>query len=114
MTLAVSRTFRKPFWVTPFGTEGRRDFFSDRLWPELLRDKDEDLAPNIDFIEKEGKYFLNAELPGLKKDDISISIEDGYVTVSGKKEINKEGYPPSNVRLRHGLGQIEYGLMSEK
>jgi len=56
----------------------------------LLRDKDEDLAPNIDFIEKDGKYFLNAELPGLKKDDISISIEDGYVTVSGKKEINKE------------------------
>ena len=90
MTLAVSRTFRRPFWVTPFGTEGWRNHFSDRLWPELLRDKDEDLAPNIDFIEKDGKYFLNAELPGLKRDDISISIEDGYVTVSGKKETNKE------------------------
>ena len=90
MTLAVSRTFRRPFWVTPFGTEGWRDLFSDRLWPELLRDKDEDLAPNIDFSEKDGKYFLNAELPGLKRDDISISIEDGYVTVRGKKETNKE------------------------
>ena len=90
MTLAVSRTFRRPFWVTPFGTEGWRDLFSDRLWPELLRDKDEDLAPNIDFSEKDGKYFLNAELPGLQRDDISISIEDGYVTVSGKKETNKE------------------------
>ena len=90
MTLAVSRTFRRPFWVTPFGTEGWRDLFSDRLWPELLRDKDEDLAPNIDFSEKDGKYFLNAELPGLKRDDISISIEDGHVTVSGKKEDNKE------------------------
>ena len=90
MTLAISRTFHRPFWVTPFGTEGWRDLFSDRLWPELLKDKDADLAPNIDFIEKDGKYFLNAELPGLKKDDISISIEDGYVTVSGKKETNKE------------------------
>jgi len=89
MTLAVSRTFRRPFWV-PFGTEGWKDLVPDRLWPELLRDKDEDLAPNIDFIEKDGKYFLNAELPGLKRDDISISIEDGYVTVSGKKETNKE------------------------
>jgi len=39
MTLAVSRTFRRPFWMTPFGTEGWRDHFSDRLWPELLRDK---------------------------------------------------------------------------
>jgi len=90
MTLAVSRTFRRPFWVTPLGTEGWRDLFSDRLWPELLRDKDENLAPNIDFSEKDGKYFLNAELPGLKRDDISISIEDGYVTVSGTKETNKE------------------------
>ncbi len=90
MTLAVSRAFRRPFWVTPSGTEGWKDLFSDRLWPELLRDKDENLAPNIDFIEKDGKYFLNAELPGLKRDDISISIEDGYVTVSGKKETNKE------------------------
>jgi len=67
MTLAVSRTFRRPFWMTPFGTEGWRDHFSDRLWPELLKDKDEDLAPNIDFIEKDGKYFLNAELPGVKR-----------------------------------------------
>jgi len=90
MTLAVSRTFHRPFWVTPFATEGLRDLFSDRVWPESLKDKDEDLAPNIDFSKKDGKYFLNAELPGLKKDDISISIKDGYVTISGKKEIDKE------------------------
>ena len=90
MTLAVSRTFRRPFWVTPFGMEGWRDLFSDRLWPELLGEKDEGLSPNVDFSEKDGKYFLTAELPGLKKDDISISIEDGYITVSGKKETNKE------------------------
>ena len=90
MTLAISRTFRRPFWVTPFGGEVWRDHFSDRLLPELLGEKDEDLTPNVDFSEKDGKYFLNAELPGLKRDDISISIEDGYVTVSGKKETNKE------------------------
>ena len=90
MTLAVSCTFRRPFWVTPFGMEGWRDLFSDRSWPELLGEKDEGLSPNVDFSEKDGKYFLTAELPGLKKDDISISIEDGYITVSGKKETNKE------------------------
>ena len=53
MALAVSRTFRRPFWVAPFGVEGWNDLFSDRRWPELLRDKDEDLAPNIDFSEKD-------------------------------------------------------------
>ena len=90
MTLAVSRVTRRPFWMTPFETEPWRDLFSDRLWPELFRDDHEDLVPNVDFIEKDGKYLLHAELPGMKKDDISISIDDGYVTISGKKENSRE------------------------
>ncbi|HDZ90896.1 MAG: Hsp20/alpha crystallin family protein [Deltaproteobacteria bacterium] len=90
MTLALSRTFQRPFRMAPFGAEAWRDLFSDRLWPDLFMDNHEDLVPNVDFIEKDGKYLLHAELPGLNKDDISISIEDGYVTVSGRKETSKE------------------------
>ena len=41
---------------------------------------------------KDGKYYLTAELPGVDKEDISISIEDGYVTLSGKKEEKRSDY----------------------
>lgn len=90
MTLAISRRNRRPWWMTTFGREPFGDVFFDRLWPEWRRDMGEDVTPSIDFTEREGKYYLTAELPGIRKEDISITVEDGYVTVSGKKEENKE------------------------
>lgn len=89
MTLSIAKRGR-PWWMTPFGQEPLGDVFFDRLWPEWRRDYGEELTPSVDFSEKDGKYYLTAELPGMKKEDISISIDNGYVTVSGKKEDNRE------------------------
>jgi len=80
---------RRPLWMTPFG-ESFGDVFSDRLWPESGLMKGEEFEPSMDFYEKDGVYHLDAELPGFNKDDIDISLKDGVVTVSGKKEEVKE------------------------
>jgi len=76
--------------MTPFGREGWGDVFFDRLWPEWMRDMGEEWTPSVDLSEKEGKYLLKAELPGMTKDDISVTYEDGVVTITGKKETKKE------------------------
>jgi HSP20 family protein len=76
--------------MTPFGSEGWGDVFFDRLWPEWRRDLGEEWTPAVNFYEKEGNYYLTADLPGINKDDISVTIDGGYVTVSGKKESSKE------------------------
>ena len=76
--------------MMPFGMEGWGDVFFDRLWPEWRRDIGEKWAPTIDLSEKDGKYILTAELPGLKRDDICLSVEDGVLTLSGRKESNRE------------------------
>ena len=89
MTLSLTRRNR-PWWMTPFGREPMGDVFFDRLWPEWRRDYGEDVTPSVDFSEKDNEYHLTAEIPGLNKDDISITIEDGYLTLSGKKEDSKE------------------------
>ena len=89
MTLSLSRS-RRPWWMIPQGREPIGDVFFDRLWPEWRRDYGEEMVPSVDFAEKDGKYFLTAELPGMDKEDISITIEEGYVTLSGKKEAKKE------------------------
>lgn len=89
MALSLMRRNR-PWWMTPFGREPMGDVFSDRLWPEWRRDYGEEVTPSVDFSEKDGKYYLTAELPGLNKDDISITVDEGYLTISGKKEDNKE------------------------
>jgi HSP20 family protein len=76
--------------MTPYGHEGWGDVFFDRLWPEWPRACADEWRPNVDLRENDGKYTLKAELPGVNKDDISVSYSDGYVTVSGKRESEKE------------------------
>ena len=88
MRLELSK--RRPWWMTPFGREPLGDIFFDRLYPEWRRDMGEELDVSVDFSDKDGKYYLKAELPGIKKEDINVEVKDGYVTVSGKKEETSE------------------------
>jgi HSP20 family protein len=76
--------------MTPFGSEGWGDVFFDRLWPEWRRDLGEEWTPAVNFFEKDGNYQITADLPGINKEDVSVSLENGYVTLSGKKESSKE------------------------
>ena len=90
MSTEITRRFGRPSWMTPFGHEGFGDVFFDRLWPEWRRDLGEEWSPRVDFFEKDGKYHITAEIPGMKKEDISVSIENGYLIISGIRESTKE------------------------
>jgi len=81
---------RRPWWMTTYGREPMGDVWTDRLWPEWPRQWGEEYRPSMDLYEKEGKYYLTAELPGVQKDDISITVEGDVVTLSGKKASTKE------------------------
>ena len=76
--------------MTPFGYEGLGDVFFDRLWPEWRRDMGEEWTPTVDLVEKEGSYELKAEVPGFNKDDITVTVSGDVVTLSEKKESNRE------------------------
>ena len=43
--------------------------------------------------ETDEAYFVEAELPAFGRDDIEVTFEDGYLTISGKRELAvPEGY----------------------
>jgi HSP20 family protein len=90
MEKALTRPIRRPSWMTPFGSEGWGDVFFDRLWPEWRRDLGEEWTPAVNFYEKDGSYHLTADLPGMSKEEISVTVENGYLTLSGRKESSKE------------------------
>jgi len=52
--------------------------------------------PAIDIQEKDEKYMIRADLPGLKKKDIHVELRDGYLTLRGERksehEENKDNY----------------------
>jgi len=48
------------------------------------------LVPPIDMYEEKDKYVVKAELPGMKKDEIDISITDNILTIKGERKEEKE------------------------
>jgi len=56
----------------------------------------EDFSPLINTREDEKFYYVEVELPGVEKENISIEIEDDLLVISGerkmKKELTEDGY----------------------
>jgi HSP20 family protein len=44
------------------------------------------LYPAVDITETENGYTIKADLPGLAKEDIKVSVEDGVLLLSGEKK----------------------------
>ncbi|MDA8124914.1 MAG: Hsp20/alpha crystallin family protein [Deltaproteobacteria bacterium] len=55
-----------------------------------LRVAPEEVVPAVDLFEDNGNLILKAELPGIKKEDIEITLTDGGITLSGEKKKEKE------------------------
>lgn len=46
---------------------------------------------NTDIKESDTEYEMTIDLPGFKKEDISVELENGYLTINASKELNEEG-----------------------
>ena len=79
----------------------------DRVFREWPRMMGEEWVPSFGFYEKDGNFVLNAEIPGVKKEDISVTIDKNVVTVSGKKESRKE-----EENANYYLQEATYGSFS--
>jgi HSP20 family protein len=47
-------------------------------------------APAIDVVAKDGDLVLRAELPGIKQEDVDITLHDNVLTVSGERKAEQE------------------------
>ncbi|HET9947723.1 MAG TPA: Hsp20/alpha crystallin family protein [Longimicrobiales bacterium] len=46
--------------------------------------------PAVELSETDDEYVLTAEIPGMSKEDVSISVEDDVLTLAGEKKLEKE------------------------
>jgi HSP20 family protein len=46
--------------------------------------------PSVDVFENPTGYEVKAELPGMKKDDIKITVEENVLTIQGEKKLEQE------------------------
>jgi len=59
-------------------------FFDDDLLSQLA--KGPYWTPALDIIEEKDQYVLKADLPGLKKEDIKISVQDDILSIEGERQ----------------------------
>ncbi|MBV8098815.1 MAG: Hsp20/alpha crystallin family protein [Verrucomicrobia bacterium] len=48
-------------------------------------------VPALDVYQDKDQFTVVAELPGLKKEDIELSLHDGVLTISGERKQEKKG-----------------------
>jgi len=47
-------------------------------------------APAVDIVEDDKEYLIKAELPELKKDEVSVTVENGVLAIYGERKCEKE------------------------
>lgn len=71
------------------------DNFIDTRFPEFSRrwqalSKMRDWTPAIDVSTGDKEIIVKADLPGVKKEDIKVSVDGGFLTISGERKEEKE------------------------
>ena len=80
------------------------NFFAPAAW----KSNDTDFfAPKVDIKDNKDHYQITAELPGVKKDDIHISLERGVLTLEAEvKQEDKEEKDGKLIRQERRYGKI--------
>jgi HSP20 family protein len=61
-------------------------------------------APSVDVSENNNAITINAEIPGMSKDDIKINIQDNTITLKGEKIQEKEEKDANYHRVERNYG----------
>ncbi len=84
--------------------EAMERFFDDRFRPIWLTNGDRAIVPALDLFTTPDLVVAKVALPGVKPDDVDISIVDDYVTITGsfkeEKDTAEGGYV--HHELSHG------------
>lgn len=81
------------------------DNFFDNFW--VTSDDVNAYYPKVDINEDENNIYVDADLPGMEKKDVKLTIENNALSLSGareqKREENRKGY----YRIERHSGRFE-------
>ncbi len=64
-------------------------------------------TPALDLYDEKDRFLVSVELPGLAKDAISISLQDGMLTLSGERKHEREGKEGETFRSERYFGKFQ-------
>ena len=82
-----------------------RKFYLDDIFDNLMEGTSRDMK--CDIYEKDGAYHIEADVPGLNKEDISIDHNNGYITIKATKEEKNDEENKNIIRKERFYGSME-------
>jgi HSP20 family protein len=61
-------------------------------------------APSVDIIEDNKEWLVKADLPEVKKEDVKVTVENGVLTITGERKIEKEEKDKKYHRIERSYG----------
>ncbi len=62
----------------------------DEFFNEAVSNRKHSFVPRIDVSETEKQYEIEVQLPGMKREDITVQLEDGRLNISGERKLENE------------------------
>ena len=85
-----------------------------RRWPRQAAEGQSalDWAPAADVSETDAEYLIKADLPEVRKEDVSITVQDGVLTLSGdrRQEVRAENEKVHRVERAYGSFARRFAL----
>ncbi len=73
-----------------------------KSWDEALENESW-IAPLVDIYETQEDYFLTAQMPGVKKENVKIKLEEGNLVIMGRIDYEQ------NISNKYVLKEAEIG-----
>lgn len=74
--------------------------------PAEVRSKEMQWSPAADISETASEYLVKAELPGVKREDVKVTLENGVITIEGERKLEKEDKSEKTHRIERFYGSF--------
>jgi HSP20 family protein len=63
-------------------------------------------APAVDITEDDKEWLVKADLPEVKKENVKVTVEDGVLTITGERKLEKEEKNKKYHRVERSYGNF--------
>jgi HSP20 family protein len=67
-------------------------------------------APALDISERKDAYLITVELPGVKMDDLQITVEDRLLTIQGERHVTNDSSEEQYHRIERRYGAFRRSI----
>ena len=99
---------------SPFRELGAFPSRLSRLFDEALGERAlRALSPAIDVTENENEYAVTAELPGVRREDVNVEVQEGVLSIHGEKRCEEKGAKGRWIERSYGSFHRSFSLPSD-